>query len=492
MLGRVDVEPIAPDPVSDAEASATTTLEPEAPAGVTYDQVVGLVFIAVGLLFGLESLRDNSFFTHLATGRLIVADGRVPTADPYSFTAFGDAWTVQSWLASAIYGGLERVAGLGAVRLLMGLSTAALAWLVWRLSRPADQLVARLVIALPALGVGMVRWTERPLLFGLLGLGVVLLAIQEEIDPRWLVPTMWIWVNTHGSFPYAFVAIGCFAVGRWFDRSRPTVELRALLWAGVGTALAVINPLGIRLLVFPARLLERSDSFTIIEEWRAPTWTEVGEQAFALQLAIAVVLLVWRGRSWRSAIPLLVFTALAFQSSRNILQASLVLLPGMAVAAKGLGSIDSHASAPILRRARVLMVAVISLFVVAGLVATPNVDLDAYPTRSLAWMRANDLLDVDDRVVTPETVGNFMEARYGPDEVRTYLDDRVDMYPEQVLRGYLRLVDPDGDYQATLDEVEPTAVLWTASSPFGRWLADPANGWDVVHRDDGWLVATPS
>ena len=41
------------------------------------------VVVLAGALIGARPLRDNSFFTHLATGRLILAEG-MPTADPYS------------------------------------------------------------------------------------------------------------------------------------------------------------------------------------------------------------------------------------------------------------------------------------------------------------------------------------------------------------------------------------------------------------------------
>ena len=72
--------------------------------------VVGGAFVVWGTVVGLIRLHDNSFLTHVATGRLILAHG-VPTTDPYSFTAFGHGWVVESWLASALYGFVERAAG---------------------------------------------------------------------------------------------------------------------------------------------------------------------------------------------------------------------------------------------------------------------------------------------------------------------------------------------------------------------------------------------
>ena len=45
--------------------------------------VVGLGFFVWGLSLGLQPLGDNSFLTHLATGRLSGEDG-IPRTDPYS------------------------------------------------------------------------------------------------------------------------------------------------------------------------------------------------------------------------------------------------------------------------------------------------------------------------------------------------------------------------------------------------------------------------
>ena len=160
--------------------------------------LVGSVIVLAGLFIGLSPLDDNSFFTHLATGRLILDGHSVPTHDPYSFTAPGHAWVVQSWLASVLYAGAERVAGAAGVVLLVGLTAMALAAIVWVLTRPADTVTGRIGVAAVIIAVGAGSWVERPLLFGLLALALALLAAEDRLDPRWLLPAFWVWTNTHG------------------------------------------------------------------------------------------------------------------------------------------------------------------------------------------------------------------------------------------------------------------------------------------------------
>ena len=66
----------------------------------------------------MGALEINSFLTHLATGRLIIETGAVPSADPYTFTGYGEPWVVQSWLVSLLYGVVERMSGFGGIRVL--------------------------------------------------------------------------------------------------------------------------------------------------------------------------------------------------------------------------------------------------------------------------------------------------------------------------------------------------------------------------------------
>lgn len=474
-----------------AEAPAPEEpLPPPSRSGPTINTVVALGLAVVGLRLGLVPLHDNSFFTHLATGRLILDRGAIPRTDPYSFTAFGDPWTVQSWGASVVYASVERVAGLLGIRILVAVCTAGLVLLTWRLTRPAHQLLGRLVLAVLAVGIGATFWVERPLLFGLLFLFVALFAAEGDLDPRWLVPAMWLWVNMHGSFPLGLAALGTLAVGRLLDREDARTEFRALGWAAVGTVLGAVNPLGYRLLVFPLELLERREAFSKIVEWQPPTWGSWAERFFALQLLLAVVLVVTRGRTWRAALPLVVFGLAAVTSLRNIPPASLVLLPGMALGLAGLGSIDGGRRVPILRPA-VAAFGVLALVVAGVGVIQVDTDLVDYPVASAEWMRDQDLLDLDARVVSRDFVGNYLEVRYGPDQVRAYFDDRVDMYPLQVVRDYSSLLDEDGDYAGVLDRTRATAVLWDRDSDFGRWL-ERTSAWQVVHRDKDWLVAVPA
>lgn len=456
--------------------------------------VVGAAFVVWGVALGLGALSDNSFLTHLATGRLILDRGSIPGTDPFSFTAGGEPWVVQSWLAAVLYGAAEELGGGFGLRLLMALTTAALAALVWRLTRPAGTLIGRVAVSGLVLGIGTLLWEERPYLIGLVLLATVLLAAEGGLDPRWLVPVMWIWANSHGSFPLGLVLLASLAAGRRLDRASADrareagPELRCLAWAAAGAVLAGVNPLGPRLLVFPLELLSRQAVLANIAEWQAPTFSGLGQRLFLLEVVAAVVLLVRRPR-FRTAVPLVIFTAAALLGARNVGLAALVLIPGLARGVADLGTVTGEHRRPIhvVALGSFLAVAVV---LVAGASRQADFRLDAYPVAAVRWLDDADLLEPDTRLVSRDFVGNYLGALRGTD-APVFIDDRYDMFPTAVIEDYLDLLAGRPDWSAILDRHRTEAVLWNREEPLGALLAASPD-WRVAYQDDDWLVAVPT
>jgi hypothetical protein len=445
--------------------------------------LIGMGFAVWGARIGIDRLSDNSFFTHLATGRLILEHG-VPRHDPYSSTANGQPWVVQSWLASVVYAWIESWFGANGIRLLMASLTATLGALAWRLTRPARALIGRLLIAGCVLGVGASVWSPRPLLFGLVFLALTLTAAEKGLDPRWLVPIFWLWVNTHGSFPLGLVLLACLWAGRRLDGRSADTELRCLLWAALGTALGALNPLGPMLLFFPARLLGRMDVLRQIIEWRSPSFSNVWDRLFLVQVMVAIVALVRRPR-YRAAIPLVVFTAAALMGVRNIGVASLVLVPGMARGLVDLGTIRGD------RRSRVMGAGVIALTVVLVLIVRsalqqPSFNFATFPVDAVAWLDQNGLRRADVAMASPDYVGNYLELLDGT-QARVFMDDRVDMYPKPMVDDFVLVQQGHPGWRAALDRHSIDLVLWPNALPLSGLMAESPD-WRTLYQDATWTV----
>ncbi len=436
----------------------------------------------------MQRLQDNSFLTHLATGRLILDSG-IPTADPYSFTAAGEPWTVQSWLASTIYAVAETLGGLGGVRVVIGLTTALLAYLLWRLTEPAGAVVVRAALILPILLMGTEGWAERPMLFGFVGLAAALRRWPTGPGPTWIAaPLLWVWVNTHGSFPMGFVLLGTLVVGCWLDRASARRELQVSAWAGLGLLLGAINPVGPKLLVFPIELLGKAETLSFIDEWRPPDYGDLAPKLLVLMAGLSVLALLARHRRFRAFLPLLVFTGLALTSARNVAPAGIIVMAAVAPALAGLGGDLGQERRRFFRTVGVVLGA-LTLLVAVGTLRGPQTDLAFYPTDAVDWMEANDLVGPDVRVISRDYVGNYLEARYV--DMPVFMDDRYDMFPVEVIDDYRALYRGDEGWEQIAERWDADAVLWNTDADLVEELTSSA-GWRVAYEDDNWVLVVPA
>ena len=416
-------------------------------------------------------------------------DGQhIPHSDPYSFTAPGKGWVVQSWLASFLYGAADRLWGPGGILLLVAVTSTLVGLLVWKLTRDAGTIPGRFIIMIPVLVIAIDGgWVERPLLFGLVAFGLVLLAAQGRLDPRWLVPVMWFWVNVHGSFPLGLVALGALAVGQLLDERAADIELAALKWAVVGTLAGAVSPLGPRLLVFPIELLRRQDVLSNVIEWQAPAFTQLGQRLFLVEVGLAIAMLA-RRPSWRAALPLVVFLAAALLGARNVVIASIMLVPGLAAALPSIGTLRGEERRPIFRP-MVIALGVVSVLAAVVAVQGPVYTFNGYPVAAVTWAEDNGVLREDARIVARDFVGNYLELRYGT-KYKVFLDDRYDMFPASLVEDFVVLNDGSAGWQAVLDRYGTTAVLWQTGEALGQHLAESPR-WRVVYTDQEFLIAVP-
>ncbi len=321
-------------------------------AGMTLDHVwifAALAFIALRSL--LTPIPPNDFWWHMATGRLIVASGQIPTVDSFSYTRAGEPFYNQSWLGQLLMYELYQFGGVALVIVAQAVLLAGTYGLLLRLClRRTDRLrlsVAFLLMAtMPA---SFDNWIVRPQTYAL-PLFVAYLYVldgwaggrrqeaggggqgaggggqgaggggQEAGGRRtgksvsallpyqlWILPALGvIWVNLHGSFVLGGALIGLTFVGEGLrrfvaDRHTPPPPdrppLRQLFLAGALTGVAwLINPGGFQVLGYVRNLLGSSAVTQLVTEWAPQTVRGVGGAIFFSFVIIGVVLLSYAPR----------------------------------------------------------------------------------------------------------------------------------------------------------------------------------------------------
>ncbi|NNJ13140.1 hypothetical protein EKD04_022710 [Chloroflexales bacterium ZM16-3] len=314
-------------------------------AGLTLDHVwifAAVAFIAMRAL--LTPIPPNDFWWHMATGRLIVESGQIPTVDSFSYTRAGEPFYNQSWLGQLLMYGLYKLGGaplviLAQAALLAGTYGLLLRLCLRRSGRLRLSVAFLLVATMPA---SFDNWIVRPQTYAL-ALFVAYLYVldgwrsgsresgvgsrESGVGSRglWILPVLGvIWVNLHGSFVLGGALIGLTFVGEglrrfvadrreegeWarrpvgraedvLDRPPPPDRppLRQLFLAGALTGAAwLINPGGFQVIGYVRNLLGSSAVTQLVTEWAPQTVRGVGGVVFFLFVMVGVVLLAYAPR----------------------------------------------------------------------------------------------------------------------------------------------------------------------------------------------------
>jgi len=458
-----------------------------------FDGLFTLVFGLFGWIMGIERLSDNSFFWHLRAGDLVL-DGGVPHGDVFSYTASGHHWVAQSWLAETLYAGLDRTAGPFGIRMFCGLVGIAIAVLAFRLAlRLSGDRLRAAGVTVAALAGLYTLWSERPLLIGVLLLIGLLWVVEARGSwvgrhPLVAVPVLfWLWANVHGTFALGFAYLGLHFVGRWLEGTRPwdEPERRLLLASGLGLGACFLNPYGLELVTFPVDLLRRGEALRGVIEWSSPDFHSTRGLAFALWIAVFVVVVAKapRGRvTIRDLVVTIPFLILGLWALRNVAIAPLVGLP---VAARAVAVPVRRPDEP-LRAGRLLGAAVVGLAMVMGVRAAGQQDFafDSYPVRAMAAVERDGLLGR--RLLTDDADAGFVILRYWPDQ-RVFMDDRFDMFPMSVIRDFKTVNAAGRGWDRVLAARDVEVVVWERDRVLSRLLLE-RDDWRVVHRDRQYLV----
>ena len=104
---------------------------------------VALLGVAVT---AVREVMDPDLWWHMATGRYILAQGRIPAYDVFSFTAADHRWVTHEWLSDLLLYVGSRLVGLAGLAVLFTLVIVAAYALVWMRCRGRPVLAAFAVV----------------------------------------------------------------------------------------------------------------------------------------------------------------------------------------------------------------------------------------------------------------------------------------------------------------------------------------------------------
>ena len=284
------------------------------------------VLLGIFAFLNTHPIRPHDFWWHMAVGREILATGRIPPVDTFSFTAAGTPYPSYAafWLPEVVLYGLYTLGGPALVIFVHSLTVTAAYGLTlalaWRISG-SPRIAAAATLFAAALGIN--DWNVRPQAFTFFLAPLFLWAVHEirrnagfSLQPcirgsglRWLAVFplgMAFWANCHGSFP-----LGLLIVGLWGADE---------VWGAVR---------GPRAFSYLAGMSVHPVIQGMVPEWAPPTFSTLTGALFLTGLLLTAALLALSPRRPEplELLLFLAFGALGLRTTRGAIWFGLALAP---------------------------------------------------------------------------------------------------------------------------------------------------------------------
>jgi hypothetical protein len=489
-----------------------------------------------GRMTGVKALLgDCDTGWHIRTGEWIIANGRVPVRDIFSFTKPGAPWFAWEWLSDVLFARLNALGGLQAVVMFSILMVSVTFCALFLLVRRKSSAIVAIAVTMVAAAASSIHWLARPHLFTLLFLVLFYAALEHVQEGRTHVrrvpilaalPVVTIlWTNLHGGFFVGALMILAYGGGETLrlvfspnaaDRRPAWLKARSYYLSALAClAASLINPYTYHLHVHMVKFLRNPWYAENIAEFLSPSFHHPTALFFESMLVMAVAAAVWSLRQGRFTEALLVFVWAhgALLARRNIpifaiaaalpvataIQQWLLRVPELNVAAwlraaagkfnrvaAGTGQTDAIA--------RLHLVSVLGILLVAALVYAPHppkkfraeFDPTFYPAAALATLRS----DPAGRVFTNDEWGDYLIYSLYPDR-RVFVDGRSDFYGDDFEQKYVDVLSVKYDWEKTLSGfgvdtilLSPTAALSSALKESSRWRVVYDDGIALVFRSE--------
>ncbi len=418
-----------------------------------------------------RDITDNSFLWHVRAGTLQLDAGHVLRTDPFSFTAGGEGWRTQSWVADLGYGLMERWTGDLAwvwptVAITMMATLALIGLAAYR--QVANPLSTALVLFFVA-WLALRTLVPRPVVFSHLLLAALIVALGSA-RLRWTIPLLiWVWAGVHGSF---VIGLGLLVLEAIRTGRR---QLGGAL--GLSLVAASLTAHGLALWTVLIRFAENRGALDLIQEWAPPDLTDLSAAPYAVFIA-GLLLAAARGRiAARDLIVVVPFLLFGLTSYRALIPATLVLAPWVARAVE-LPPPGRRLESGVVNASIGGVLVVLAIWLGFGR-AESTPDPEMFPVAASAALIEGNLFHGDG-------VGGYLIYSAWPDRL-VYTDDRAELYGRDRFQEFVDTRNGQDGWRDVLARHDISQALLRADAT-GLQEVLAASGWSERYRDAEFVV----
>ncbi len=439
---------------------------------------------------------DPDIWFHIRNVEFLLANGRTPSVDTYSYTTHGYLWLNHQWLAEIPYYYVWRAGGLVGIFLFFTILLVLIHFgMYMRAYRQSGNMKASFLVCSLSVLLTCVSFGPRTLLFGYSYLLILIFLLDRHRatgkTAYWAFPPLFcLWINCHGTWPLGFVLIGIYIVsglaeGRWgqVESSRWSwPEIRPLLiTSGISFAALFVNPFTYRLVLYPYEMaVHQKLNVASTDEWASVNFHDPrGKVVLALLAAMFLGILLSRYR-WKLEEVLLAGFALysGLMHIRFLFLVAVLLTPLFAKMLQSIPPYQPEIDKPWLNAAVIGLLLVILIYRVPSQGDLSQGLAKRFPAQALAFAKVQGLQ------------GNFFNRYmwggymiYYNRDLKTFIDGRADIFEYSgVMKDYLDTESIQRPYEV-FDKYQVQYALVPPDGPLAYLLkCDP--GWKVLYTDD--------
>jgi hypothetical protein len=434
--------------------------------------------LPVGIAASPSVFRDGDTSWQVAAGEWILRSGRIPTADPFSFTAAGHPWVAMEWLAQIILASAFKVAGLAGLATIVATSLIALhALLFFHLQKSVPPIVIAAILAMLDLVLAPFVLARPHVLAWPLIVGWTILLVKAaetgRPPPLWSALILVVWTNLHASFPLA-ILIGAGLGLDALIKSKWSTAREWMVFAGVCLVALMFNANGIAGLLQPFRTSGLA-MLPLIGEWHPSSFHAT--PFFFAGLLIGAGALLWA----RISVPigqgllLVAMLAMAFAHVRH--QSSFIIVAACVLPALSRASEPVQSEVP-----KWLLLGALPLLAFRALSPLVFPENEANPSRLLAAVPAE--LRSQSLFNSYIFGGPLILAGISP-----YIDGRAEIYGDAFVADYVHIA--NGDMRAFNRAVQRYDIRWAMVAKSNEKLIDAiesSGSWKRIYSDDVGVI----
>lgn len=476
---------------------------------------IQILIVVVIFIMAITSINhENDIFWQLKMGEEIVQKHYFPIKDPFSFTAYGQVWTLEEWIPGSLFYLLFKYFGPLALILLKALVICITFSLILILlnKKKINLYVSFVILMLAAMVNTRGIWGVFPSIFEYLFLVITIFILEYFDKITWksilgLILLSLIWSNSHGSFfLMAFVLI-CYILGSLFAKLIKAFNLKytpagkvlskdELKKVSVAIVASLITPFitpnGYWMFIYPFRIsfsnftsyISEYQRYFTIWNWNFNDFVH----GFTLILIISIVLIFIFSFKKLNPIHLflaVIFILLALSAVRHVaifsLVAIFILIEYVGI---WLGEYRGILKRTLLKDL-ILILFLISFVIFYKTKIVPfgiSFIEDTYPKQAAEFINQNH---IKGNMFNHYNYGGYLIWKMP--KYKVFIDGRLEMYLGEIGKDYQKILQGDQSYEKLLDKYQITFFLNYFTDPINYELINSKN-WKLVNVGDGFSV----